>query len=165
MRYQMNQKLLSLADEGMIYDATGNPVYRVDAQSFSLREKVNVLDPEGQQVASLQDQVMALQKTMVITIGDRDVAKVVRKFLSFRKSFDIHLDSGDQWKLQGDWSDQDFSIMDHAGNTIATISLDWVTLANVYGIDIADGQDDLLVLCVLIALESAVNEDTADLLS
>ena len=163
MRYQMRQTMLSVGNDGEIFDSEGNVVYYADGKFWTIQDRVDVKDSEGNVVAKLHSKLLTLQKTFVIEIGGQEVATIVRKFFSFRMNFDIHLASGDRWELHGSWSDHAFTITNHDGETIATISSKWVTILDAFGIDIADGQDDLLVLMVLVALEAAESNDTSAL--
>ena len=47
----------------------------------------------------------------------------------------------------------DFIITEN-GQTVATVSKAWISLADSYGVDIVDGQNDLLILCSVLALEA-----------
>ena len=160
MRYQMRQKLLSVGNDGEIFDEQGNVVYHADGKFWTVQDRVDVIDTQGTTVATLHSKLLSLQKTFVVEIAGQEAVELVRKFFAFRKSFDIQLASGQHWGLQGSWGDHAFTITGDGGETIATISREWITIADAYGIDIADGQDDLLVLMVLVALEAAEANDT-----
>lgn len=165
MRYQMQQKLLSVGNDGDIYDEQGTVLYRADGRFWTVQDRVDILDTHGTTVGTVHSKLLSLQKTFVVEIGGQEAAEIVQKFFSLRKSFDIHLASGDRWALHGDWLEHAFAITAASGETIATISREWITIPDAFGIDIADGQDDLLVLMVLVALEAAEHDDTSAAIS
>jgi uncharacterized protein YxjI len=55
--------------------------------------------------------------------------------------------------MTGNFARHDF-ILTGNGQTVATVSKAWISLADSYGVDIVDGQNDLLILCSVLALES-----------
>jgi hypothetical protein len=56
-------------------------------------------------------------------------------------------------EMTGNFARHDF-ILTENGQTVATVSKAWISLADSYGVDIADGQNDLLILCSVLALEA-----------
>jgi hypothetical protein len=56
-------------------------------------------------------------------------------------------------EISGNFAGHDFIITEN-GQTIATISKAWISLADSYGVDIVAGQNDLLLLCSVLALEA-----------
>lgn len=159
MRYQMKQRLLSLGDKGVISDEHGTPVYRNNGQFFSLRDRVSMIDAKGEQVATLHSKILSFPKAFFVEIGGKEVVKITRKPLSIRMAFDITLTSGERWKLRGDWVNRSFTLEDENGALVAQATSAWVSVAGNYGIDIVDGHDDLLVLMILVALETAAHDD------
>ncbi|UOR03123.1 LURP-one-related family protein [Leucobacter allii] len=163
MRYQMTRKLFALGDQGVITDEHGNPVYRNAGKFFSLHDRVRLLDMQGEEVATFHSKLLSFPKRMFIEIGGEPAATVTRKALAVRVKFDIELASGERWELHGDWVDRSFTLTDGAGATVAQVTKAWVSVAGRYGIDIAEGRDELLVLMILVALESSVAEDEENL--
>jgi len=159
MRYQMQQKLLSIGNDGNIYDEHGDVLYRANGRFWTIQDRVDVVDAHGTAVGTVHSKMLSLQKTFVVEIDGQEAAEIVQKLFSLRKNFDIHLATGDRWALHGDWLDHAFTITGTSGETIATISRAWVTVTDAFGIDIADGQNDLLVLMTVVALEAAEHDD------
>src|SRR5207253_10602803 len=54
--------------------------------------------------------------------------------------------------MTGNFFGHDFTIGN--GQTVATISKKWISLTDSYGVDVAEGQNDLLILCSVLALEA-----------
>lgn len=159
MRYQMKQRLMAIGDKGVICDEAGKVTYQNQGRFFNVTDKVALLDVLGNPVATLHSKVFQFPKSFYIEIGGEAAAKVTPKPLALLKaSFDIVLTSGDHWKLHGSLSNHSFTIENGAGQVIATASRDWITITDGYGIDIADGQDDLLVLMVIVALETSLGD-------
>ena len=45
--------------------------------------------------------------------------------------------------------------------TVATVSKAWMTIRDTYGIDISDGENDLLILAAVLALDLAEDRERA----
>ncbi|MCS3842080.1 LURP-one-related/scramblase family protein [Microbacterium sp. AK031] len=160
MRYQMTQRLLAIGDKGVIYDEFGNLIYQNEGRFFNLTDKVKMLDGLGNVVATLHSRLIEFPKSFYIEIEGQAAAKVTPKPLALlRAAIDIVLVSGERWKLSGTLRNHSFTLEDGQGQTIATASRDWITITDGYGIEIAEGQDDLLVLMVIVALETALGAD------
>ena len=56
-------------------------------------------------------------------------------------------------QLTGNLTGHDFT-MQRGGSTVATVSRKWVSMTATYGVDVADGENDLIALCVVLALEA-----------
>lgn len=159
MRFQMTQRLFALGDKGVITDEQGNAVYRNNGKFFSIHDRVSLVDMQGTEVATLHSKLLSFPKRMIIEIGGTQVATIASKLIAFRPKFDIELASGERWKFTGDLLNHSFTLVDGDGVTVAEVTKAWVAVAGRYGIDIADGRDELLVLMLLVALESFVAED------
>lgn len=160
MRYQMKQRLMAIGDKGVIYDQAGNAVYRNQGRFFNLTDKIKMLDGLENEVATLHSKLLQFPKSFYVEIGGKEAAKVTPKPMALLKAaFDIVLASGERWKLSGKLSNHSFTLENEKGQVIATASRDWITITDGYGIDIAEGQDDLLVLMVIVALETSLGDD------
>lgn len=160
MRYQMKQRLMAIGDKGVIYDAAGNVAFRNQGRFFNVTDRVTMLDSLGNEVATLHSKLLQFPKSFYIEIDGEAAAKVTPKPLAVMKAaFDIVLSSKERWKLRGTLSNHNFVVEDGTGQVVATASRDWVTITDGYGIDIADGQNDLLVLMVIVALETSLGDD------
>lgn len=160
MRYQMKQRLMSIGDKGVIYDESGNIVYRNQGRFLNLTDKVKMLDSFENEVATLHSKLFQFPKSFYVAIKGQEAAKITPKPLAVLKAaFDIVLVSGERWKLSGKLSNHSFTLENGTGEVIATASRDWITITDGYGIDIAEGQDDLLVLMVIVALETSLGDE------
>ena len=55
--------------------------------------------------------------------------------------------------------------MERTGKVVATVSKRWVAMTDTYGVDIAEGEDDILILAVVLAIdltEDADRQKTSD---
>ena len=60
--------------------------------------------------------------------------------------------------MEGNLFDHEFTIR-RGDQTVATVSKRWFTMRDTYAVDVAAGQDDLLILASVLALDLAQDEE------
>ena len=63
--------------------------------------------------------------------------------------------------MTGNLLDHDFTIR-RGDRTVAIVAKHWLTLRDAYGVDIAPGEDELLILASVLALDLAEDRERAD---
>ncbi len=155
MRYVIREKFFALGEDSDITDEQGNVAYHVDGKVFSLRGLLTVQDARGNEVARVQRKLMALLPTYEISSGGEELAEVRKKFFTpFHDEFNIDVPGPDDLEMVGDFFAHEFTIR-RGDQTVATISKGWMTLTATYGVDIAPGEDDALILASVLALDLA----------
>jgi uncharacterized protein YxjI len=159
MRYAIRERFFRFGEDSDITDESGRPVLRVDGRVLTLRDLLVIKDLAGQEVARVHRKLVALRPTYEVTVGGREVAEVRKHFFTpFRDSFTIDVDGPDDLEMTGNLLDHDFTIR-RDGQTVATVSRAWLTLRDMYGVDIAPGEDDLLILGCVLALDLAEDRE------
>ena len=154
MRYQVREKLFRLGEDNDILDDAGQPVYQVDGKVFSLQGLMLVNDLSGNEVARVSRKILALLATYEITLAGGVSAEVHQRFSGpFHPKWTISVAGGSDLEMTGNFAGHDFLLTEN-GQNVATVSKAWISLADSYGVDIVDGQNDLLILCAVLALES-----------
>lgn len=155
MRYVLKQKIFSFGGDFTIRDASDNDVLHVDGKVFALARRLIVEDMTGAPLAVIQRKILSFAPTYLITQQDRLVATVRKKlFTFFRCRFTIDVPGPDDLLVEGDFFDHEYTFTRH-GHTVAVVSKKWFTFADTYGVDIMDGENDLLMLCCTIAIAEA----------
>jgi uncharacterized protein YxjI len=154
MRYQIREKLFRLGEDNDILNDAGQPVYQVDGKVLSLHGLMLVNDLSGNQVGQVSRKLMALLATYDISLAGGVSAELHQRFSGpFHPKWTISVAGGADLEMTGNFARHDFILTDN-GQTVATVSKAWISLADSYGVDIVDGQNDLLILCSVLALES-----------
>lgn len=157
-RYRMKQRLISIGEDYVIEDAEGKPVYRVDGKVLTLRETFVIEDLQGREVATIREKKLALRDSMKILRGGETIATVRKAWLTpFRDRFDIDVEGGEELRAKGDLLDHDYEIR-RGKQVIAQISKRWFSLRDSYGIDVAPGEDDALVLAIAVAIDEMAHD-------
>lgn len=157
-RYQMRQRLVSIGEDFTIENEGGQPVYHVDGKVLRIRETFVITDTAGNEVATIREKKLALRDSMTILRGGQTIATIRKAWLTpFRDKFEIDVSGGQDMIAQGDILDLEYTIQ-RGGMPIAQISKQWFALRDTYGIEIAPGEDDGLVLAVAVAIDEMVHD-------
>jgi uncharacterized protein YxjI len=161
MRYMIRQVLFRLGNDSEITDESGQRVYEVDGKVLSLRDVLVIKDTAGNQVAQVQRKLIALRPTYEITAGGQELAEVRKHlFTPFGDKFTIDVPGADDLEMKGNLLDHEFTIQ-RGGQTVATVSKQWFTLRDTYGVDVDPGENVLLILTSVLALDLAQQAEQA----
>ncbi len=150
--YQMHQKVWAIGDDFWIENGAGQQVYKVDGKALRLRKTLLLEDAAGRELYHIQEQLLTIREVMKIERAGQTVATVKKKLISpLRERYDVEMAGGD-WKVQGNITDHEYRIEGPAGS-IATVGKKWFRVRDTYGVEIAPGQDDALVLAVAIVVD------------
>jgi uncharacterized protein YxjI len=157
-RYKMRQKLLSIGEDYTIEDERGEPVYKVDGKVFRIRETFVIEDRQGNEVATIREKKLALRDSMKILRGGDTLATIRKAWISpFRDKFNVEVEGGEDLVAQGNILDHEYDIR-RGSQTVAHISKRWLTIRDTYGIDVAEGEDDGLMLALAVAIDEMVHD-------
>ena len=158
-RYQLRRQLFSIGEDFWIENERGEQVYKVDGKVLRIRETFVLEDRNGAELATVQAKLIAIRPTMTIERGGRPVATVKKALLTlFRQHFTIELAGGQAYEAQGDILNHEYEITSAAGS-VAHISKRWFTLLETYGVAIAPGQDEVLLLAAAVCIDEMSEEE------
>ncbi len=152
-RYKMRQRMFSIGEDFTIEDEAGNPAFEVDGKFMTLRETFELKDRQGRVVATIRGKLMSLRAKMDVLRGEQVVATITKAmFAPFREKFQVEVAGGASLTVDGDLFDHEYTLRRDDG-VVAQISKRWFTFSDTYGIDIAPGEDDPLILAIAVALD------------
>ena len=157
--YVIRERMFRLGEDSYITDGVGQPVLHVDGKVLSLHNRLILRDPAGREVGQVHRKLAALRPTYEITIDGKDVAEVRKHlFTPFGDRFTIDVPCPDDMQISGDLFSHEFTI-DRDGQVVATVSKRWLTLTASYAVEVAPGEDDLLILASVLALDLAIDAE------
>lgn len=159
MRYVMKQKLFSWGDDFTIKNEAGDDVYFVDGKAFSFGDKLSFQDMKGHELAFIKQKVLSWGPTYEIERGGEVVAVVKKKlFAPLHHRFTVDVPGPDDLEANGSFTDHEYTFK-RGERTVATVSKQWFSWADTYGVDIADGEDDILILTSTVVIDMACHPD------
>jgi uncharacterized protein YxjI len=159
MRYIMKQKLFSWGDDFCIKNENGQDVFFVDGKVFSLGDKFSFQDMAGNELAFISQKLLSWGPTYEIYRGSQ-LAAVVKKqlFTFFHCKFTVDVPGPNDLEAEGDFLDHEYSF-NRGGQTVANVSKQWFTFTDTYGVEIANGEDNILILASTVVIDMACHGD------
>ena len=128
-RYQLRQRLISIGDDYWIEDEQGRRAFRVNGKALRVRDTFVLEDPAGNEVAKIQERKLSVR--------DKDGDRTGRRL------------PGDGPEGAGRYPRP---LLD--GQAVATVSKRRFRARDTYGVEIAPGEDDALVLAISVCVDA-----------
>ncbi len=162
MRYLMKQKFWSFGDDFTIKDAQGDDVYLVDGRAFSFGNKLSFQTRSGEELVFIAQKLLSWGPTYEITRGDSVLAVIKKKFFTlFNCTFTVDVPGPDDLIAKGDFLHHEYEFTRH-GRPVAAVSKKWFTWTDTYGIDTAEGEDDVLILASAVVIDLVCHDEKSD---
>ena len=154
----MRERILSWGDDFTIKDADGRDAYYVDGKVFSFGDKLSLQDMKGNELARIDQKLLSFGPQYEIIRDGRTVATVKKHlFTFFRHKFTVDVPGPDDLEAAGDFMDHEYTFERH-GREVARVSKRWFRLSDTYGVDIADGEDDVLILATTVVIDQCCHD-------
>ncbi|MEO7368822.1 MAG: LURP-one-related family protein [Gemmatimonadaceae bacterium] len=159
MRYVLKQKLFSLGDDFYIRDENERDIYFVDGKFLSIGDQLSFQDLEGNELAFIKQKILAWGRTYELFRKGELVAVVKKElFAPFHHTFNVDVPGPDDLQAEGNFLDREYTFT-RRDKVVATVSKQWFTLADTYGVDVADGEDDILILVSAVVVDMSCHGD------
>ncbi len=154
-RYRMVEKLASFGDDFYIQNDDGQRVFKVDGKMLRMRDTLVFRDMQGNEVCKIQERIARIRDSMVIEGPDgRRLAMVKRAMITpLRDRFTVKVGDGADLQVQGNIVAHEYRIGD-----VATVSKRWFRVRDSYGIEVAPGQNDILILAATVCIDQLAHE-------
>ncbi len=156
MKLYIKEKVFSWGDKFNIKDADGYDKYVVEGEVFSWGKKLHVYDRTGSEVAFIKQEVWSWLPRFYVFCGGEQVAEIKKEFTFFFPKYSIE---GLGWEIYGRFMAHDFEIVKH-GQRIVTITKEWMTWGDSYELDIADPEDEIVALAVVLTIDCVMESDS-----
>ena len=162
MRYLLKQKLFSWGDDFKIKNEAGEDVFFVDGKAFSFGDKLSFQDLNGTELAFIRQKLLSWGPTYEVYRGDA-LAAVVKKhlFTLFRCKFTVDVPGPDDLEAHGSFLDHEYTFS-RGDREVAVVSKRWFSWTDTYGVDISQGEDDILILASTVVIDLACHKKKDD---
>lgn len=159
-RYKIRQKMFSIGDDFWIENQNGERVFKVDGKALRLRKTLLFEDLQGNRLARIQERLLPIKETMVVEDGEGNQLAVIKKGLiaPLGDHWSVNVRGAPDLDVQGNILDHEYSISERR-RKIAEVSKAWFSLTDTYGVEIDDGQNDILVLAIAIAIDMMSHDE------
>ena len=152
-KYRMREKLFAIGDDYWVEDEEGERVFKVDGKAMRIRQTFILEDPSGAELFKIQEKELRIRDTMEIERGGETVATVKKALITpLRDRFSVEVEGGEDMEAKGNIVDHEYKI-ERGGDQVAEVSKRWFRIRDTYGIEIAPGQEDALILAVTVCID------------
>jgi uncharacterized protein YxjI len=154
----MRQKMVSIGDDFWIENDRGERTYKIDGKALRIRQTLVMEDASGGELCRMQERMLRVRDTMEIEGPDGSTLATVKKALitPLRDRWSVDVATGQDLEVQGNILDHEYTI-EANGTKVAEVSKKWFRLRDTYGVEIAPGQNDALILMVTVAVDEMAN--------
>jgi uncharacterized protein YxjI len=152
--YQMRQKMFAIGDDFWIENDRGERVFKVDGKALRIRSTLVLEDRSGREVARIQERMLRVKDSMEIEDANGRRVGMVKKALitPIRDRWVVKIKDGPDLDVQGNILDHEYTIGE-GRDKVAEVSKKWFRVRDSYGVEIEPGQDDAVILMIVVAID------------
>ncbi len=151
MKLVFKQKMFSWFDSYDIFDGYDNSVVYTVKGQLSWGHCFKIFDASGFEVATVKQKIFTILPEFELYYGDEYVGCISREFSFFKPKYNIDFNG---WRIDGNFVEWDYQIINSNGAEIATISKEIFNWTDTYIINVYDPQDALNALILVLAIDA-----------
>jgi len=157
-RYRMREKVFAIGDDFWIDTDDDRHAFKVNGKALRIRSTFVLEAPSGDELFRIQERKIRIRDTMEIEHDGRSVATIKKAMISpLRDRFTISLDEGRELQAKGNVVDHEYEI-ERDGEKVAEVSKRWFRVRDTYGIEVAPGEDDGLILATAVCIDEMAHD-------
>jgi len=150
MKLLFKQRLFSWFDSYDIYDEAGNTKFVVKGE-LAWGHLLRIYDANGNEIGCIKEKILTWLPKFEMYIGDRYVGCISKELTFFTPKYNIDYNG---WHVEGDWFEWDYSIINSAGQNVASVSKELWNWTDTYMIDVNNPQDAVYALMLVLAIDA-----------
>ena len=158
--YQMRQRMISIGDDYVIENDRGERVFRLDGKALRIRQTIIFEDMDGRELYKIQERMLRARDSMEIEGPDGNRVALVQKAMitPLRERWVIKVEDGPDLHAQGNIVDHEYTI-ERDGDKVAEVSKRWFQVRDTYGVEVAPGGNDILILAATAVIDTMAHPD------
>ncbi|MGE5285742.1 MAG: LURP-one-related/scramblase family protein [Micromonosporaceae bacterium] len=159
-RYQMRQRMISIGDDYVIENDRGERVFKLDGKALRVRKTIVFEDMDGHELCKIQQRMLHVRASMEIEDpGGHRMALVQKAMITpLRERWAVKVEDGPDLRVQGNIVDHEYTI-ERDGQRVAEVSKRWFRVRDTYGVEVAPGENDILVLATAAVIDTMAHPD------
>ena len=150
MKLIFKQRFFSWLDSYDVTDEAGNIIYTVRGE-LAWGHLLRIYDANGREIGCIKEKILTWLPKFEMYIGDRYAGCISKELTFFKPKYNIDYNG---WHVEGDWLEWDYSIINSAGQNVASVSKELWNWTDTYVIDVANPQDALCALMLVLAIDA-----------
>jgi uncharacterized protein YxjI len=156
--YRLQEKIFSIGEDFWIENDKGEEVFRVDGKAFSLRNQFVLQDSKGSGLLTVETKLLSFQPMMTIQRQDQLYATVTKQlFTLFHDHYTIQVEGGPAYEAEGDFTSHEYEVRSN-DDLVTQISRAWFSLRDSYGVAVAPGHDQALMLVAAVCIDEITEQ-------
>jgi len=149
----MRAKLFAIGDDYWIDTDDDRHAFKVNGKAMRIRDTFVLEGPSGEELFKAQERKLRVRGTMKIEREGAAVATIKKAMVTpLRERFTIDVQDSGELSAKGNIVDHEYEI-ERDGRKVAEISKRWFRVRDTYGIEIAPGEDDALILAITACID------------
>ena len=151
--FQMREKLASFGDDFWI-EKGGQKVYKVDGKVARVRDTLNFVDHSGNLLCKIQEKKVRVKDSIEVEGPVGEQMAVIKKAIvsPVRDRHTVKMKNGKDLEVKGSILDHEYTIGE-GRDKVAEISKKWFRVRDSYGVDIEQGQDEIVILAATVCID------------
>ena len=152
-QYQMREKMFAIGDDFWVETKDGDKAFKVNGKALRIRDTLVLESSTGEELYTIQEKKVRIRDTMEVEQGGKTVATIKKALVSpLRDRYSIEVEGDSDLEAKGNIVDHEYKI-ERDGDKVAEVSKRWFRVRDTYGIDIAEGQNEALILAVAVCID------------
>lgn len=151
MKLLFKQRFFSWLDSYDIFTEDNQIAYTVEGK-LSWGHKLEIHGPDGSYLGMVKEEVLTLLPRFALYVGGDQLGEIRKEFSFFKPVFTLNCND---WVVNGDFWEWDYTVSDGAGREIMTVSKELFHWTDVYTMEIPDPRNALLCLMIVLAIDAA----------
>ncbi len=148
--------VLSLNHAIEVTDDKGQVHYRAESDFISLHDYTRINDAFGNRIAEVERKSLSFHEIHYVHMADGTEFTLSNELFHLVK--DITNVEGLGWRLQGNFLEMNFQILDQQANVLAVIGQKLFSIHDKYSVDIYDPQQEQKIIAILITLQHLIRD-------
>ena len=150
----MQQQLIAIGKNFWIENEQGQKAFKVDGKALRIRYTLKFEDAQGNELCKIQEKKLRVKDTMEIEGPDGQVLAKVKKAIitPVRDRWTVKIGGGPDLEIQGNILDHEYRIGE-GRQKVGEVSKKWFRIRDSYGVEVAEGQNDALILAITVAVD------------
>jgi len=158
--YQMRQRMISIGDDYVIENDRGERVFKLDGKALRVRKTIVFEDIDGRELCKIQERMLHVKDSMEIEDpGGRRMAMVQKAMVDpVRERWTVRVEGGPDLRVEGNIVDHEYTI-EGDRQRVAEVSKRWFRVRDTYGVEVAPGENDILILATTAVIDTMAHPD------
>jgi uncharacterized protein YxjI len=149
----MREKVFAIGDDFWIDTDDDRHAFKVNGKALRIRSTFILESPSGEELFKIQEKKLRIHDTMELEHDGERVATIKKALITpLRDRFAIELADGGELSAKGNIVDHEYEI-ERKGQKVAEISKRWFRVRDTYGIEVAPGENDGLILAAAVCID------------